>query len=442
MKNTHPVHGDASGVAIYWDFENIHAALLDDDQGPGAYRKSRFRAQDVLVEIDAVMSFCSSLGTVAVNRVYANWQWLGRYRADMLNHAVELVQLFSPGSSAKNGADIRLALDALEDISRYPHVTHIVIVSGDSDFISLAQKCRRAGRVVIGIGVQGSVNNYWIKACNEFKFYKTLLGKTGQESEAVRDQLKDASDIEEARAVLSSAIKSFLASADEGKILSAKLKQMMIRLDPSFDEVNYGFSSFADFLRACDDIVEVHRGENDNEVSLASQKPPSEPVEKDKEPHQAVQDYFELLKRPGIKPIQPELRARILKLAAECFRNAKGGKIGSFQELEAQIKERSNGAISEVDVRKVKSLLIKFKMFKFHPGRSGISLWMSSDGDLLAKTVEVRMARLILNHMDPPADLGKVAWVIYGKRLPEDSEELRMIRHEAEEAGLLGNGHA
>lgn len=433
-----------SGVAVYWDFENIHAALLDDSQENGSYRKNRFRPQDVLVEVEAVMSYCSSLGTIVVNRAYANWQWMSRYRSDLLDHAIELVQLFSPGSSAKNGADIRLALDALEDVSRYPHITHFVVVGGDSDYISLAQKCRRAGKVVIGVGVQGTVNSYWIKACNEFKYYKTLLGKTGQESDAVRDELKDSSDVEEAKSLLATAMKSLLASASDGRVLSARLKEMMVRLEPSFDEGNYGYQSFGDFLRACEGVVHVHRGKNDIEVELASVATKSAKGEAgesvpEKKLRGKAEDYFKLLHRAGIKPVTPELRIRILKLSAECFRGA-NGKLSSFQELERQIVERSKASgngVSETDVRKVKSLLMKFRMFKFHPQRSGISLWMFSDEAQLLRTVEEKMIRHLLNHMDPPADPDKVAYLVYGTKLSEDSAELQKIRQEAEEIGVL-----
>ncbi|MEJ1229389.1 MAG: NYN domain-containing protein [Galbitalea sp.] len=59
---------------------------------------------------------------------------------------------------------------------RLPDITHVVIVAGDSDFIPLAQSCKRLGRYVVGIGVAGASSKSLAAACNEFKFYGELPG--------------------------------------------------------------------------------------------------------------------------------------------------------------------------------------------------------------------------------------------------------------------------
>lgn len=77
--------------------------------------------------------------------------------------------MFPPGSSAKNGADIKMALDAIDDVNIFSHIKYLVIVGGDSDFIPLAQKAKAAGKIVIGIGCKDTTNKYWANSCNEFK---------------------------------------------------------------------------------------------------------------------------------------------------------------------------------------------------------------------------------------------------------------------------------
>jgi len=54
------------------------------------------------------------------------------YRGQLISRAVDLVQLFPAAAYAKNGADIRLAVDAVEDMFRLPDLTNVVIVAGDS----------------------------------------------------------------------------------------------------------------------------------------------------------------------------------------------------------------------------------------------------------------------------------------------------------------------
>jgi hypothetical protein len=163
-------------IALYWDFENLHAALCEARQ-EGSYSKpdNRFKVQEPLVDVQAITDMAASFGPLAINRAYGNWQYFGRYRDALLHNGMELVQLFPPGGSGKNGADIRLCLDALEDLGRHPQVSTIVVVGGDSDFMPLAQKIKAAGRTLVGVGAQRATNIHWAANCHEFRFYETLL---------------------------------------------------------------------------------------------------------------------------------------------------------------------------------------------------------------------------------------------------------------------------
>jgi uncharacterized LabA/DUF88 family protein len=177
-------------VALYWDFENLHASLWEARQEePYARNDNRFKVQEPLVDVHAVLDAAVSFGPVAINRAYCNWQYFGRYRDALMRAAIDLVQLFPPGGSAKNGADIRLSLDAMEDIQRYPHIATVIVVGGDSDFMPLAQKIRAAGRSIVGIGDRRSTSRHWAASCNEFRYYESLPPSQRPDASAV-----DASD--------------------------------------------------------------------------------------------------------------------------------------------------------------------------------------------------------------------------------------------------------
>jgi altronate dehydratase len=175
-------------VALYWDFENLHAALLEARE-PGAYRQpdGRFRIQEPLVDVPAVVALAASFGPLAIHRAYCNWQFFGRYRDVLLQHAIDLVQLFPPGGTAKNGADIRLSLDALEDAARQPHLGTVVVVGGDSDYMPLAQKLKAAGRTVVGVGTRASTNRHWAASCHAFRWYEELVATGGNPGTAAAD---------------------------------------------------------------------------------------------------------------------------------------------------------------------------------------------------------------------------------------------------------------
>src|SRR4051812_11531117 len=92
-------------IALYWDFENIHASLYDEKNGEGSYGPQSFKPQAPLVEIGPVMSHVTSIGSVVINKAYANWSRYSAYGSSLLEHSVETIQIFWPGKNAKNGAD-------------------------------------------------------------------------------------------------------------------------------------------------------------------------------------------------------------------------------------------------------------------------------------------------------------------------------------------------
>lgn len=123
----------AESVTIYWDFENPHANLVDQAHGQGAYLASRFRPQDDVIDIATITEFALSLGPIAINRAFASWVSFNRYKVALLQAAIELSQVFPPGANAKNGADIKLCLDVMEAMVRFPPIGAIIVVGGDSD---------------------------------------------------------------------------------------------------------------------------------------------------------------------------------------------------------------------------------------------------------------------------------------------------------------------
>ena len=74
---------------------------------------------------------------------YGDWKRAGDYGRLMSQHAIRMVQRnLTPGGD-KNGADINLALDALEMAFTHDHINAFVIVGGDSDFITLVEKLKQ-----------------------------------------------------------------------------------------------------------------------------------------------------------------------------------------------------------------------------------------------------------------------------------------------------------
>jgi uncharacterized protein (TIGR00288 family) len=267
-------------VAVYIDFDNIIISEYDAVHGRGTFIKEKARGAtgktadrlaEATVNIGAVLDFASSFGAVAISRAYADWAAPAntRYQKQMVERAVDLVQLFNT-SGTKNGADIRLAIDVVEDLFRLRDITHIVIVAGDSDYIPLAQSARRLGRTVIGIGVQGSTSAAFKNACDEFSYYHDLIddlpdapAPAATIEPPVEDPKRDAKDL----MVRALRVRRGDDNVD-GWVAASALKQQMKRLDAGFDEKKIGHKSFTDFVKAQSDIVDLQEDGQARRVRL------------------------------------------------------------------------------------------------------------------------------------------------------------------------------
>jgi hypothetical protein len=289
-------------VAVYIDFDNVVISRYDDVHGKQAWRNDDARkytgssgsGDDVdaklaaaRVDIGAIIDYAASFGTVALSRAYADWSVPANaaYKNELTNRSLQLVQLFAV-SGSKNGADIRLAVDVVEDLIRHPDFSHVVIVAGDSDYVPLAQRCKQLSRHVVGIGVAGSTSKALVSACDEFIDYAALPGvsppstgrqvpdkgpvkkaaatkaatrRTAAEKGAKKGEAAPEPPAPDKAAtdLLVRAIRVGLQKSDEDWIRAAGVKSQMQRMDPAFKEKSLGFSSFRAFVESRSAQVET-----------------------------------------------------------------------------------------------------------------------------------------------------------------------------------------
>ncbi|HEX4092221.1 MAG TPA: NYN domain-containing protein [Trebonia sp.] len=261
-------------VAIYWDFENVHACVLDDLYGKNTYRDSHWSRQKRVVDVARVVEYAASFGRVVVHRAYGNWQFFGDYSASLQEHAIDLVQLF-PLTKTKNGADIRLAVDAIDDLRRYPLISHLVVVSSDCDYTALAQRCRSHGRRFIGVGT-GPVAYGYRFACDEFRRYQELPASPrfvppapptppalpGGAAGGAVATFDGAGDVVE------QAIRQLAAEYGGPWVLKAAVLPAVHKLDPSFNYKALGFTTFPLLLAALGGRILERTGQFDHELAV------------------------------------------------------------------------------------------------------------------------------------------------------------------------------
>lgn len=278
-------------VAVYLDFDNIVMSWYDRVHGRNGYSRDRQRIAEnpadpevaaklaaATVDVGAIIDYATSFGTLVLTRAYADWSSPvnAEYRTQLVSRAVDLVQLFPAAAYAKNGADIRLAVDAVEDMFRLPDLTHVVIVAGDSDYVPLAQRCKRLGRFVVGVGVAGSTAKSLAAACDRFDAYDSLPGvsspeKAKKDAAEPRPRARKRS-VDPAADLLERALRLENDKDPSQWQHASAVKSLITRLDPSFSEKALGHRSFSDFVTAHPDIAEIDDTDNIVRIRLVESK--------------------------------------------------------------------------------------------------------------------------------------------------------------------------
>lgn len=148
-------------IAVFVDYDNIEIGV-----------KSTLRRDfDVSLALDAL----KERGDIVAKFAYANWGRQEGATRQMAENAVQMVQRIPSPRGDKNGADINLALDALEMAFTHNHVNAFAIVSGDSDFIPLVNKLKEYGKTVFVVGGKAFTSTILQQNCHEFVSYESLL---------------------------------------------------------------------------------------------------------------------------------------------------------------------------------------------------------------------------------------------------------------------------
>lgn len=235
---------DEGNVAIYLDFENL---AISADTVYGKVNKP--------LAIEPIMDLALGKGAIRIKRAYADWSKdiFAQYQPRLMEKGFELIHLPATNLQGKNGSDVRLAIDVMEMLEQFSDINHIIIGSGDTDFIPLIQRLRSRGKTVVVLGFEHSVGNLVKLNSAEYRSLEELLKDyipAGSQSSGP----KAPPDLAAGRTLLT---RFLLQRPESGPILMARLKQQLLHLDPGFSEKTMGFSSFKQFVEAyVGDLVE------------------------------------------------------------------------------------------------------------------------------------------------------------------------------------------
>ena len=302
-------------IAVFIDFDNIEIGV-----------KTTLNQQ---FDIAAILEGIKERGEVVTKVAYGDWKRAGEHGRLLSQHAIRMVQRnLTPGGD-KNGADINLALDALEMAFTHDHINAFVIVGGDSDFITLVEKLKQYDKKVFVVGGRQFTSFVMQKNCHEFIAYENLVGGRRQSSErrTPGSPASGATDLSKALPLVKRALK-ILVDREVAPQLGL-LKSTLLQLDSTFSERDYGASTFRDFIEKVAQtglvtlrhsgrslLVDLPEDGGRTAAAVPEPSPAPSPAEPAEPPAAASQPEGEQPRQPSVQPDPEQAVQRVRELFA------------------------------------------------------------------------------------------------------------------------------
>ena len=364
-------------IAVFIDFDNIEIGV-----------KSTLNRE---FDVAAVLEALKERGEIVTKIAYANWGRQDVFTRALSEHAVQMVQRDPSPRGDKNGADINLALDALEMAFTHDHINAFAIVSGDSDFIALVNKLKQYDKTIFVVGGRAFTSTILQKNCHEFISYENLLDGAsrppapppptnaqpqgqGQQREdrpmhgpksqpqQGQQQRRPVLDLAQAMPLVERALT--VLERREVRPQLGLLKSTMLQLDSSFSEKAYGANSFTDFVEKLRkaDFVLVTGGEG---RYMIQRKHSAAAPERTVKPEEALPFLRDVLETHRLEMEDGVLAADLGEWVREEQPEFAWTKFG-FQEFGEFLNFAQDKSVVKVQPDEEKGLMV-FLGAEFHP---------------------------------------------------------------------------
>ena len=426
------MHLDGPQMAVFIDFENV-ATSAEANYGE--------------FDVTAVADLLRSRGRLLIKRAYGDWGRFHRYRRPMLENGIDLLQLYSVGIQQKNRADVRLAIDAMETVFTRPNIDVYAVVSGDSDFTELIHKLRDYGKYTIGIGLHSATSDLLRRACDEFIFYETLIA---EELSDIADELQ----LPDPRDLLHRAL---VAAEQKGEtpVFAGRLKQIMLSLDSSFNEANYGYQQFRAFLEGQLNLIILQEIDSQLYVKLRKAGDPPAPLALltelstpssakpigDIDPSQRFRSF---LREAGLRVIDYATRRQVLADFLSAVQSSlKPLSLNQAADLLKDRYDAENALTQKIAVGEVTRLLIMSGALRYEGDQPASDAPLLDVQQLTLESLSpacdsVYVTRLVEGGV--PVDAGALAPLLYGPGAPADQVMSLCKRLSASGCMMLTNG--
>ncbi len=214
-----------SDVAMFIDWENMHGFI-------------RGKAN-----ISALKDVAEGYGRLVLAKAYADWREQRFQRDSQVLYQIGIDPIYVP-TGFKNNADVKLSTDCIDLAYRNPSIETYILVTGDGDFVHVANTLRPMGKKVVVIAQSNNASSRLGDLVDTLLIYDIDVDPP-KETVVVPSDLPQArtrppEDIDE----VFQQIVHLIEQESNHLILLTQAKLKLIAMYGEFDQKNYGFSKF------------------------------------------------------------------------------------------------------------------------------------------------------------------------------------------------------
>lgn len=201
--------------------EAIFAVFIDADNVPAHI-------------VQKLMNILKKRGRIRICKVFGDFSRaeLAPWKQACLTFNIEAIMAWH--KAGKNSSDLKICQSCAHMLYSHPTISNYVLVTGDGDFTTIIQDLKTHGKQVICMGLEKQCSTVLMNCCDEFI--------------SLQQFSSDKTNSAKSRAKLVQAIEQQFQNSDEDMLNCGALKEQLLRINPTFTEVNYNEPSFGQLL--------------------------------------------------------------------------------------------------------------------------------------------------------------------------------------------------
>jgi uncharacterized LabA/DUF88 family protein len=202
---------------------------------------------------DILHNVIKKRGKIIMKKVYGDFTEINMniWKKICLEYGIDGIMVWRDKN--KNSSDIKMIMDLMDILYSFPHLNNFVIVSGDIDFKEICKKIISANKTVIGISCfEKSTSKNLKNFCSEF---------------IILNNMKPTNDD---KSLILQHINDILISENSQNMNLGLLKTRLLNINSCFNELNYGYKSFKDFIKSFEPQIHLLHKNNNYFISTES----------------------------------------------------------------------------------------------------------------------------------------------------------------------------